>query len=641
MTQQHNYWRADITGLRALAVIPVVLYHAFPGLMPGGFVGVDIFFVISGYLISGIIFRSLIAKNRVDYVDFYAKRIRRILPNLLLLLCFCLVVGYFFLFDDELFELSRQTYSSAGFYQNFRLLEDVDYFAPAAERQPLLHLWSLAIEEQFYIFFPLLCGVIWRFTKSVRALGILVGAITLGSLAFCLSVPDQRFNFYFPLTRFWELGFGIVLSYAETFKIWSAKNWALSTRNGMSVTALLMLVAAFLGFDHDTVFPGVASLLPVLGAVLLISSHEDAVVNRWLTGKSVVFVGLISYSLYLWHWPFLVFQKIVLPTLSWGEGWALLLSVAVSIFIYRFVEVPARKADTKAVYLLLLAMMLVVGSAQGLKKSSHEACARPGLSTFMSMLLEDQRQAKAWDVGARLKGDIRSMQVGDGEGNLDLLLVGDSHMEQNLLRFKYLSERLNLSMVSLTHAGTLAAPHVEDPDSMVLIQEFENLLINRKPKVVVWAQKWGIYAESSTLKYSNGVEKISMSEGGFVRVLSEFRGLAESNPDVRFFFILDAPWDDYSYHYPNRTGRAFVRQSEIAAVKSVDLPVDNVWRKGNELVAEGVSDFAVVIDPLNFVCPKSSCNLFNYKDDDHLRQDYVREHGVWLDPIFEYIRSIK
>lgn len=108
MTQQHNYWRADITGLRALAVIPVVLYHAFPGLMPGGFVGVDIFFVISGYLISGIIFRSLIAKNKVDYVDFYAKRIRRILPNLLLLLSFCLVVGYFFLFDDELKELSKQ-----------------------------------------------------------------------------------------------------------------------------------------------------------------------------------------------------------------------------------------------------------------------------------------------------------------------------------------------------------------------------------------------------------------------------------------------------------------------------------------------------------------------------------------------------
>lgn len=299
MTQQHNYWRADITGLRALAVIPVVLYHAFPGLMPGGFVGVDIFFVISGYLISGIIFRSLIAKNKVDYVDFYAKRIRRILPNLLLLLSFCLVVGYFFLFDDELKELSKQVYSSAGFYQNFRLLEDVDYFAPAAERQPLLHLWSLAIEEQFYIFFPLLCGLIWRFTKSVRALGILVGAITLGSLAFCLSVPDQRFNFYFPLTRFWELGFGIVLSYAETFRIWSAKHWALSTRNGMSFAALLMLVAAFLGFDHDTVFPGIASLLPVFGAVLLISSHEDAVVNRWLTGKPVVFVGLISYLLYL------------------------------------------------------------------------------------------------------------------------------------------------------------------------------------------------------------------------------------------------------------------------------------------------------------------------------------------------------
>ncbi len=641
MTQQHNYWRADITGLRALAVIPVVLYHAFPGLMPGGFVGVDIFFVISGYLISGIIFRSLIAKNKVDYVDFYAKRIRRILPNLLLLLCFCLVVGYFFLFDDELKELSKQVYSSAGFYQNFRLLEDVDYFAPAAERQPLLHLWSLAIEEQFYIFFPLLCGLIWRFTKSIRALGILVGVITLGSLAFCLSVSDQRFNFYFPLTRFWELGFGIVLSYAETFRIWNAKNWALSTRNGMSVTALLMLVAAFLGFDHDTVFPGVASLLPVLGAVLLISSHEDAVVNRWLTGKSVVFVGLISYSLYLWHWPFLVFQKKVLPTLSWGEGWALLLSVAVSIFIYRAAEVPARKAGIKVVYLLLLALVLVIGLAQGVRKMAHESWTRPGLSSLMSVLVEDKQRAAPWNTGFRMKGDVRSMQVGGNEGVLDLILLGDSHMEQNLMRFKDLAEGLNLSMISLTHGGTLAASHVEDPSSRLLMQEFEALFQNRKPKVVVWAQKWGYYAESSSLKYSNGEEELSLRDGGFVEVLNDLRKLAERNPDVRFFFILDAPWDGYSYDYPKRIGRAFVSEGEILALRAVDLPLDNAWKVGNRLVAERVSDFAVVIDPLNFVCPKSSCNLFNYKDDDHLRQDYVREHGVWLDPIFEYIRSIK
>lgn len=454
MTQQHNYWRADITGLRALAVIPVVLYHAFPGLMPGGFVGVDIFFVISGYLISGIIFRSLIAKNKVDYVDFYAKRIRRILPNLLLLLSFCLVVGYFFLFDDELKELSKQVYSSAGFYQNFRLLEDVDYFAPAAERQPLLHLWSLAIEEQFYIFFPLLCGLIWRFTKSIRALGILVGVITLGSLAFCLSVSDQRFNFYFPLTRFWELGFGIVLSYAETFRIWSAKNWALSTRNGLSVAALLMLLIAFLGFDNDTVFPGAASLLPVLGAVLLIASHEDAVVNRWLTVKPVVFVGLISYSLYLWHWPFLVFQKIVLPTLSWGEGWTLLLSVMAAVGVYRLVEVPARKGSSRLVGSLLLVALLLIICSQGFKKSIDDSWCRVGLSGWMNALADIRKGSVKTVLGICSEEDgLCRLRVGSTKERLDLLLLGDSHMQQNLLRFKELSEKQSLSMLSVTQGG--------------------------------------------------------------------------------------------------------------------------------------------------------------------------------------------
>lgn len=186
MQQQdtHSYWRSDITGLRALAVLPVLIFHAWPDLLPGGFVGVDVFFVISGYLISGILFRQLQRTRRIDFADFYAKRIRRIIPNLLCVLLFTAAVGWFYLAPGEYRDLGRQIYSSTFFYQNFRLLKDLgDYFAADASVQPLLHLWSLAIEEQFYIVFPLLCALVWKLRANVQALGGVVLLVTFGSFA--------------------------------------------------------------------------------------------------------------------------------------------------------------------------------------------------------------------------------------------------------------------------------------------------------------------------------------------------------------------------------------------------------------------------------------------------------------------------
>lgn len=200
-------WRNDITGLRALAVLPILIYHAFPQLIPGGFFGVDVFFVISGFLISSIIFRN-IQNGTFSYLSFYDKRIKRIIPNLLLLLTFVMLVGYFLLFSPDYNNLGRHVYSSAGFIENFRLLSEVDYFTEDALRKPLLHLWSLAIEEQFYIFFPLLSVFLWRVKPSVKLMGFFIIAVITLSFTMCLVTHDKSYAFYFPLTRFWELGGG-------------------------------------------------------------------------------------------------------------------------------------------------------------------------------------------------------------------------------------------------------------------------------------------------------------------------------------------------------------------------------------------------------------------------------------------------
>lgn len=298
--QNSHYWRLDITGLRALAVLPVLFFHAFPSLLPGGFLGVDIFFVISGYLISGIIFRDL-ELNRFSYRDFYTKRIKRILPNLICVLAFVFILGWFFLSSGEFKSLGQHIYSSAAFYQNFRLLSDIGYFDLSSIEKPLLHLWSLAIEEQFYIFFPLICTLIWKFSSNKsRAVGIFLALLIVSSFITTLCLDDQSQRFYLPLPRFWELGAGILIAYAERLQNFDTKKLSIGLRHGLSILGLVLVCGSMLLYTDAYQTPGIYSLLPVIGAALLITANDDAVINRTLLSWKVFsFIGLISYSLYL------------------------------------------------------------------------------------------------------------------------------------------------------------------------------------------------------------------------------------------------------------------------------------------------------------------------------------------------------
>lgn len=552
----------------------------------------------------------------------------------------------FFLWDTELRGLAKQVYSSAGFYQNFRLLEGVDYFGTGADREPLLHLWSLSIEEQFYIIFPLLCGVLWRITKSIQVLGILVGAITLGSLVLCFGVVDQRFNFYFPLTRFWELGAGIVLSYLETFKIWSARNWSRSTRDVLSVVALVMLVGAFAAFDHDTVFPGVASLLPVLGAVLLIASHEDAMVNRWLTIQPVVFVGLISYSLYLWHWPLLAFQKIFVPQAD-ALVVALLVGVAfvVSVVIYRWVEVPCRSWGNRGVWVLLLILLFLVLLAQYSARMANHGWPERFLNPVFSELALRDQGVMNWERGEKMivNGQaVRVLSFGVSNERLGVLAVGDSHMQQNSLRMLDLAKENGISFLSYTSPGTLVSEHLVGGNAekgKAIMREVNRLLSEMHPKRVVIAQIWGVYMNDEETYYRDDRGVTKLNKGGFDLYLQEWRDLILRNKDTEFVFILDAPWDGFSYDIRNRVGRltldSDVSREIVNNSRHVDFPEDQDWLMGNQRVQDALGDVATVVDPTPWVCPSQKCNLLNYKDDDHLNQVYVRSNGVWLDFVFK------
>ncbi|MFO0456883.1 MAG: acyltransferase family protein, partial [Alphaproteobacteria bacterium] len=299
-------YRADIDGLRALAVIAVMIFHAFPSSLKGGFVGVDIFFVISGYLISSIILRDLHA-GEFSFAGFYARRIRRIFPALALVMFAVLAFGYFALLADEYMQLGKHVGAGAAFLSNVVLWREAGYFDNASETKPLLHLWSLAVEEQFYILWPALLYLCWRWRCSTLAV-----LLTVTALSFAANLASLRYDlslaFYSPFTRFWELSAGAVLAYLNVTRPLMLRP---NLQNAMSWLGLALILAACFGLRKSLSFPGFWALLPVVGACLMIAAGAAAPVNRWLLARPwMVGIGLISYPLYLWHWPLLSLARI-------------------------------------------------------------------------------------------------------------------------------------------------------------------------------------------------------------------------------------------------------------------------------------------------------------------------------------------
>lgn len=339
-------------------------------MLPGGFVGVDVFFVISGYLITKIILRDL---NREEFSlpIFYQKRASRIFPSLILVLFSCLIFAWFALLPNELEELGKHVASGAGFFINFILWKDIGYFDTAAELKPLLHLWSLAIEEQFYIVWPVLLILFSK--KAKKLIPLLIIALSISSFFLCRymlrTIPEG--SFYSPASRFWEILIGTWLGYAHSL----SKNQSLFSKiypvlceyyglkpdtfftkevrsfiwkfikNSQSVIGIFLIGYAIFTFSNKTPFPGKFGLLPTLGTLLIINASHSSLLNRWILSlRPLVGIGLISYPLYLWHWPLIVFSRMM----NEGEPSKIIMALVVamgfvlSILTYFLIEKPLR-----------------------------------------------------------------------------------------------------------------------------------------------------------------------------------------------------------------------------------------------------------------------------------------------------------
>lgn len=371
MNQADRHYRPDIDGLRALAVGMVLIYHAFPGSLPGGFVGVDVFFVISGYLISGIILDA-VAGGRFSYANFYARRIRRIFPALGVVLFAALAAGWFMLYADDYERLGHHAAAGAAFASNFAFWREASYFDGAADLKPLLHLWSIGVEEQFYLAWPILLVGASRWRR-----GPLAATLVIGTASFLIAIWTVRIDrtpaFYAPWNRFWELLAGAMLASIQADPAFDARMRALVSRSALanlaSAVGLVAIAAGALLIDSSRVFPGLWVLLPVAGTALLIVAGPHAWANRTLLSPPpVVFIGLISYPLYLWHWPLLSFAQILegaVPPPSIRLA-LLALSIVLAWATYRIIERPIRFGPRGRIAVPALGVVMTMLCAVGI-----------------------------------------------------------------------------------------------------------------------------------------------------------------------------------------------------------------------------------------------------------------------------------
>jgi peptidoglycan/LPS O-acetylase OafA/YrhL len=336
-------YRADIDGLRAIAVMLVVEYHAQPWLMPGGFVGVDVFFVISGFLITRIILTQLDSRS-FSLTEFYARRIRRIFPALIVVLAVTYLIGWFVLLPDGFSLLGWSIVAGVGFVSNLFQLSQASYFAPNAAENPLLHLWSLGIEEQFYIFWPLVLMMAFGSKRSwLWMTGIAAVSIGISLLIFA---GYKEWSFYSPLSRGWELMAGGMVAHRYVVPSPRQPQGFVQRDDLLAVIGIAAILGAALGPNKNSLFPGLYALLPVTGAVLVLVSPNSSVNRTLLSNRSMVLIGLISYPLYLWHWPLLCYLSIIrhgVPNVL--EIWiALTVAAVLSWLTFRFVEILLRRA---------------------------------------------------------------------------------------------------------------------------------------------------------------------------------------------------------------------------------------------------------------------------------------------------------
>lgn len=403
-------YRPEIDGLRAIAIISVLLFHAGFEFISGGFVGVDVFFVISGYLITSIILKELSKGNSFSYLNFYERRARRLVPPFVPVLAFALI-GAFILFpEDQLKDFIKNAYAALLFVSNWYLLSTVSYFGGPGDYTPLLHTWSLSVEEQFYFIFPTLLILLYKKNKNSLTLACaLFAALSLGYAIYLTHTHKVEMAFYSSLPRFWELMIGAILA-AGKFKAPQKR----STADILEVSGILLIAYAAFTYSSQTLFPGISALIPTFGtALIIVSAGKGRLVSPILKTKFLVGIGLISYGLYLWHWPVLVFIRTITPDpSSWTLACGIGFSTICAMLSYRYLETPIRRrivfASAKAIFGFTTAAIIAFVIFASIGKSSKVESFRDATQDYVRTSIYGQDRKS---ILIKLKDDMDFYQA--------------------------------------------------------------------------------------------------------------------------------------------------------------------------------------------------------------------------------------
>jgi len=457
--------RKDIDGLRAVAVLPVVAFHAGIDFIRGGFVGVDVFFVISGYLISSLLMKEIVA-GKFSILKFYERRVRRIFPALLVVLLGTFVFAWFYSLPSEMVDLSKSSIASVLSVSNLYFWMQAGYFDGSALSKPLLHTWSLAVEEQFYIFWPLL---LWGTCRIARNKPVLM-TWTVSILSLAVSAYGafhfKDASYYLVFTRAWELLLGALVAF-DALPV--PKNE--SMREGYAVTGLILIIASVFMINGDMPFPGLLAVPPTLGAAMIIAVgrvNPYTVTGRVLSLRPVTFIGLISYSLYLWHWPITVFQRNYGMLLDTGSDRnrklaIILVSLIAAVLSWRFVEQPFREgkyrpSPRKLAWIATFVSVVVLGvsacmwNANGVpsRYSPHAIEVASYLNYNAGNMFRDETCFLSARVGAT---DVKPECIHTASDKPNYLIMGDSHAAQLWSGFTAAMPEKNF--MQITAAGCL------------------------------------------------------------------------------------------------------------------------------------------------------------------------------------------
>ncbi|HNY32867.1 MAG TPA: acyltransferase family protein [Fibrobacteria bacterium] len=643
----HNKsYRADIDGLRAVAVLAVVLFHAFPDSLPGGFAGVDIFFVISGFLISGIIFSDL-ERGTFSITGFYTRRVRRIFPSLLTVFAAVFILGWLILLPLEFKKLGKHFVGSGIFSSNFVLWHESGYFDASSVTKPLLHFWSLAIEEQFYLGWPWIMYLAWRFRRNHLPI-----ILTLISLSFVVNIflsnKYPTAGYYMPVARFWELFIGAALFELTRLKpnllgkhsIWTA------------LLGMILIILSFILIDSTKVFPGWWGLLPTFGAFFLMAGPDNWISRNLLSNRIFVGIGLISYPIYLWHWPLLAFLWVNhgdLPPTAARVG-AVVASLVLAFATYWFVErnLRFRKGRSVTIGLVLgLGFWCIVGGLMWL------GMFRPRLSNEKILVVAEVTRDFSFPERMVPRQNQQGVHI-FSTGSVDTqFILGDSHIQQYVVKFtqEASANPQAKTLVVATRGGCPPIPEVEkpwDPGCSEWVESQFQTAKSDNNKSVLIGGCWNCYFSADSA-HDEASSIFMRDAGGGQHPLSEKAGqdlafaalekaVSEISSRKKVYLVLDNPIGDV--FNPAR----LIKGDRLFGFK-VDSPSDSTPVNPREfpirqrLIEIARRANAEILDPWSVLCSDKNCLVAQggvpiYMDQNHLRAGFVRKHATFLDPAF-------